>query len=122
MTAAILIGRTAGVERSSSDASFALQTGTAPIKCSSGQRDQHRLNRDGDRQLNHALHIIAITRASHDPETRDYLTPKRAEGKTNKGALRCLKRHLARRFHHLLAVPANPPQAASSLSLGPLQH
>lgn len=42
LTAAILIGRTAGAERFHSDASFALQTGTAPIKCSSGQRQQHR--------------------------------------------------------------------------------
>ena len=108
LTAAILIGRTAGAERFHSDASFALQTGTAPIKCSSGQRQQHRLNRGGDRQLNHALHIIAITRAQHDPATREYLARKQAEGKTTKGALRCLKRHLARRFHHLLALPAEP--------------
>jgi transposase len=95
LTAAILIGRTAGAERFRSDASFALQSGTAPIPCSSGQRQQHRLNRGGDRQLNHALHIIAITRAGHDPATKAYLERKEAEGKTTKGALRCLKRHLA---------------------------
>jgi transposase len=110
LTAAILIGRTAGAERFRSDASFALQSGTAPIPCSSGQRQQHRLNRGGDRQLNHALHIIAITRASHDPTTKAYLERKEAEGKTTKGALRCLKRHLARRFHHLLSLPAQTPQ------------
>ena len=108
VTAAILIGRTAGAERFHSDASFALQSGTAPIKCSSGQRDRHRLNRGGDRQLNHALHIVAITRAQRDPTTKEYLARKEAEGKTKKGALRCLKRHLARRFHHLLALPAEP--------------
>jgi len=112
LTAAILIGRTAGAERFRSDASFALQTGTAPIKCSSGERHQHRLNRGGDRQLNHALHIIAITRAQHDPATREYLARKQAEGKTKKGALRCLKRHLARRFYQLLTEPAtNEPHA-----------
>jgi transposase len=105
MTAAILIGRTAGAERFHTDASFALQSGIAPIKCSSGQHQQHRLNRGGDRQLNHALHIIAITRAHHDPSTREYLARKQAEGKTKKGALRCLKRHLARRFWRLLAEP-----------------
>jgi transposase len=110
LTAAILIGRTAGAERFRSDASFALQSGTAPIPCSSGQRQQHRLNRGGDRQLNHALHIIAITRASHDPATKAYLERKQAEGKTTKGALRCLKRHLARRFHQLLSLPAQTPQ------------
>jgi transposase len=108
LTAAILIGRTAGAERFATDASFALQSGTAPIKCSSGQRDRHRLNRGGDRQLNHALHIIAITRAQRDPATKEYLARKEAEGKTKKGALRCLKRHLARRFHHLLALPVEP--------------
>ena len=106
LTAAILIGRTAGAERFASDASFARQAGTAPIPCSSGQRQQHRLHRGGDRQLNHALHIIAISRARHDPDTRAYLARKEAEGKTKKGALRCLKRHLARRFHRLLSPSA----------------
>jgi transposase len=106
LTAAILIGHTAGNERFRSDASFALQSGTAPIPCSSGQRTQHRLNRGGDRQLNHALHVIAITRAQHDPATEEYLARKEAEGKTSEGALRCLKRHLARRFYQLLAPPA----------------
>jgi transposase len=111
LTAALLIGRTAGAERFASDASFARQAGTAPIPCSSGQRDRHRLDRGGDRQLNHALHIIAITRAQRDPATKAYLARKEAEGKTKKGALRCLKRHLARRFHHLLSLPAETAQA-----------
>jgi transposase len=116
LTAAILIGRTAGAERFRSDASFAMQSGTAPIPCSSGQRQQHRLNRGGDRQLNHALHIIAISRASHDPATKEYLARKKAEGKTTKGALRCLKRALARRLHHLLSLPAQTPQADHNTS------
>jgi transposase len=110
LTAALLIGRTAGAERFPSDASFARQTGTAPIPCSSGQRHRHRLDRGGDRQLNHALHVIAITRARHDPATQAYLARKQAEGKGKKGALRCLKRHLARRFHYLLSLPAETPQ------------
>ena len=105
LTAAILIGHTAGNAKFRSEASFALQTGTAPIPCSSGKRTQHRLNRGGDRQLNHALHIIAVTRAHHDPATQKYLARKAAEGKTTKGALRSLKRHLARHFHRLLAEP-----------------
>jgi transposase len=110
LTAAILIGRTAGAERFRTDASFARQAGTAPIPCSSGQRELHRLHRGGDRQLNHALHIIAVARARHDPDTKAYLERKEAEGKTKKGALRCLKRHLARRFHRLLSpsVQARP--------------
>ena len=98
LTAALLIGRTAGAQRFRSDACFGRQSGTAPIPCSSGQRTQHRLDRGGDRQLNRALHTIAITRAQHDPATKEYLARKEAEGKTKKGALRCLKRYLARRF------------------------
>jgi transposase len=109
LVAAILIGRTAGAQQFRSDASFAQLAGTAPIPCSSGQRTQHRLNRGGDRQLNHALHIIAITRASHDPATKAYIARKLAEGQTTKGALRCLKRHLARRFHHILTTPTPSP-------------
>ena len=114
LTAAILIGHTAGNERFRSQASFALKTGTAPIPCSSGQRTQHRLNRGGDRQLNHALHIIAVTRAQRDPATKKYLARKEAEGKTTKGALRSLKRHLARGFHQLLAEPPADKQHATN--------
>jgi len=113
LTAALLIGRTAGAERFRSDACFGRQSGTAPIPCSSGQRTQHRLDRGGDRQLNRALHTVAITRAQHDPATREYLARKEAEGKTRKGALRCLKRHLARRFWRLLTEPPLKPAQAT---------
>jgi transposase len=106
LTAATLIGRTAGAQRFATDARFARQTGTAPIPASSGNRKRHRLHRGGDRQLNRALHMIAITRAHHDPATRAYLERKLAEGKTRKEAIRALKRHLARRFHRILTEPA----------------
>lgn len=119
LTAAILIGRTAGNERFKSDSSFARQAGVAPIPSSSGQRDQHRLHRGGDRQLNHALYIIAITRAHHDPATKAYLARKQAEGKTRKAALRCLKRHLARRFHHLLSASHQPPRSSTAITGDP---
>jgi transposase len=114
LTAALLIGRTAGAERFRSDACFGRQSGTAPIPCSSGQRTQHRLDRGGDRQLNRALHTIAITRAQHDPATKKYLARKEAEGKTKKGALRSLKRYLARRFWQLLTEPALEPEQAAT--------
>jgi transposase len=114
LTAAILIGHTAGNEQFRSEAAFGRQTGTAPIPCSSGNRTQHRLNRGGDRQLNHALHIIAVTRAQHDPATKQYLARKEAEGKTTKGALRSLKRHLARHFHRLLSEPPAADQQAAT--------
>jgi transposase len=106
LSAAILIGHTAGAERFSSDAQFARMAGVAPIPASSGKTQRHRLHRGGDRQLNRALHMIALTRSRLDPETRAYLTKKRAEGKSNREAMRCLKRHLARRFHRLLLDPS----------------
>ena len=117
LTAATLIGRTAGAERFPTDAHFARQAGVAPIPVSSGRKDRHRLHRGGDRQLNWALHVIAITRARIDPETRAYLERKRAEGKTNREALRCLKRHLARHIHRLLSMPPTNPDHRTRIQL-----
>lgn len=108
LTAAILIGQTAGAERFKTDAHFARLAGVAPIPVSSGRRDRHRLDRGGNRQLNRALHVIAITRGRIDPQTRAYLARKEAEGKSRIEAIRCLKRHLARRYHQLLLAPATP--------------
>jgi transposase len=112
ITAATLIGRTAGAHRFPTDGHYARQAGAAPIPVSSGRRDRVRLNRGGDRQLNCALHRIAVTRARTCPDTRAYLDRKLAEGKTKPEAYRCLKRHLARRFWRLLrdgATPATDP-------------
>lgn len=106
LTAATLIGHAAGAERFRGEAQFARMAGVAPIPVSSGKSERHRLHRGGDRQLNRALHVIAITRSRLDPETRAYLDKKRAEGKSNREALRCLKRHLARRFYRLLLDPS----------------
>jgi transposase len=105
LTAAILIGHTAGAQRFPTDAHFARQAGVAPIPASSGRRDRHRLDRGGDRQLNRALHTIAIARARTCPTTRAYPQRKQAEGKTRRAALRALKRHLARHIWHLLTTP-----------------
>src|SRR5919204_1486274 len=112
VTAAILIGHTAGAKRFATDACFARHAGTAPIPASSGNTKRHRLHRGGDRQLNRALHIIALSRARTDPATRAYLDRRHSEGKTRKEAIRCLKRHLARRIWRLLytaQTPALPP-------------
>lgn len=117
LTAATLIGRTAGAERFPTDAHFARQAGVAPIPVSSGRNDRHRLHRGGDRQLNRALHVIAITRARIDPQTRAYLERKRSEGKTNREALRCLKRHLARHIHRLLSMPSTNPDPRTRTEL-----
>ena len=91
MTAAIIIGHTAGAKRFATDARFARHAGSAPIPASSWNTKRHRLHRGGDRQLNRALHIIALSRARTDPVTRAYLDRLQTEGKTKKEAIRCLK-------------------------------
>ena len=123
VTAAIIIGHTAGAKRFPTDACFARHAGTAPIPASSGNTKRHRLHRGGDRQLNRALHIIALSRARTDPATRAYLDRRHAEGKTKREAIRCLKRHLARRIWRLLYTtaptpPAPPPRPTNTVAVG----
>ena len=105
LTAAKLVGEIAGARRFKTDAKLARAAGLAPIPISSGKTDRHRLDRGGNRQLNAAIHRIAITRARCHPETQDYIARKRAEGKTTRQAIRSVKRHLARRIWHLLQPP-----------------
>jgi transposase len=108
VTAAIIIGHTAGAQRFPTDGHFARHAGTAPVPASSGNTQRQRLHRGGDRQLNRAIHIIALSRAKDDPQTRAYLARKQAEGKTKLEAIRCLKRHLARRVWRLLYTAETP--------------
>jgi transposase len=110
VTAAVIIGRTAGAQRFRSEACFARHAGTAPIPANSGKTVRYRLHRGGDRQLNRAIHIIALGRVAWDPSTRAYIERKQAEGKTKLEAIRCLKRHIARQIYNLLYTtqPATP--------------
>ena len=85
-----------------SEAAFARLAGVAPIPASSGQTTRHRLSRGGDRQLNRALHTVILHRRLHDPETRDYIERRVAEGKTSRDAVRLLKRYLARHLYRVL--------------------
>jgi hypothetical protein len=78
------------------EAAFARCNGTAPIPASSGKTVRHRRSRGGDRQVNNAIHAIAIIRAKHQPETRAYLDRRISEGKTKREAMRALKRHISR--------------------------
>jgi transposase len=104
LTAAKLIGEIAGADRFVNEAQLAMHAGAAPLPASSGNRQRHRLNRSGNRQLNCALHRIAITQGRHHPPAQAYLARKQAEGKTRKEALRCLKRHLARTVYRTLSA------------------
>lgn len=102
ISAAIIIEAWSHPGRIRSEAAFAALAGVNPIPASSGNRQRHRLNRHGDRQLNRALHIIAVTRERCDPETRAYVERRLAEGRTRKEIRRCLKRALARRIYRHL--------------------
>lgn len=112
LTAAKLIGEIAGADRFGTDAQLARAAGVAPIPVSSGRHDRHRLDRGGNRQLNLALHRLAVNKGRWDPSAAAYLARKQDEGKNRMEALRCLKRHLARRVWHLLNDP-NPNQAST---------
>ena len=74
------------------EASFAALCGASPVQASSGRIVRHRLNRGGDRQANNALWRIATTRMRCDQTTIEYVEKRRAEGKTRKEIIRCLKR------------------------------
>ena len=105
LTVAKLVGEIAGAERFSSDAKLARAAGIAPIPASSGRTQRHRLDRGGNRQINAAIHRIAVTRARCEPRTRAYIERKKAEGKTIRDAIRCLKRHIIREIWQLLRAP-----------------
>jgi transposase len=105
-TAALLLV-TAGdnPQRLRSEASWAHLCGVAPIQASSGKVTRHRLNSSGDRQANHALWRIALTRMSSDPRTRIYVERRTAEGKSKAEIMRILKRYIAREVFPLLPRP-----------------
>src|SRR5580765_8749930 len=84
------------------EASFAALAGTSPVEASSGRTRRHRLNRGGDRQLNWALHVVALQRIRHHQQTRGYYQQLLAAGKTTREARRCVKRALARHFYRRL--------------------
>jgi transposase len=102
VTAAVAYTTWSHAGRVRSEAAFAALAGVNPIPASSENTNRHRLNHGGDRRLNHALHMAVITRMTHDPDTRAYIEPRRAEGHTTKQIRRSLKRYLAR---HLYRTP-----------------
>ena len=82
-----------------SEAAWAHLCAVAPIPASSGRAARHRLNRGGDRQANHALWRIVITRMGSHPPTRAYVARRTAEGLPEKEIIRCLKRYAAREIY-----------------------
>ena len=112
VAAALLVAAGDNPDRLRSEASFAALCGASPIEASSGRTVRHRLNRGGDPQANNALWRIATVRLRSDERTQAYAARRRAEGKTNREILRCLKRHIAREVHRLLTDPPEVPHGA----------
>jgi transposase len=90
LTAAKLVAEIAGAGRFATDAKLARAAGLAAIPVSSGRTDRHRLDRGGNRQINAAIHRVAVIRARCHPETIQFVARKKTEGKTHREAIRCL--------------------------------
>lgn len=103
--AAMIIGYTGDPARFPTAGHYAAYNGTAPVEFSSGGRTVHRLSRRGNRTLNHAMHMIAVTQIRHlHSEGRRYYDAKLAAGKTKREAMRALKRQISDRvYRHLRA-------------------
>jgi transposase len=99
LTAAQILLSWSHAGRIATEPAFAMLSGTAPVPVSSGRTDRHRL---GDRQLNRALHVIAVSRMRSHPPTLAYVQRRRAEGKTDREIRRCIKRYLARHIYRTL--------------------
>ena len=102
LSAAKLLCEIGPIDRFPSDAKLARHAGVAPLDASSGKHQRHRLDRGGNRQLNCALHRIAVTQGRVHPPARAYLERKQNEGKSRREAIRCLKRQLARTIYTTL--------------------
>jgi len=111
VAAALMIAAGDNPERLRSEASFAALCGVSPLDCSSGKQDRHRLNRGGNRDANMALWRIVMVRLRWDATTRAYVDKRVSEGKTRRGAMRCLKRYIVRDIYRQLTTPATVPVA-----------
>lgn len=95
LTAAKIVGETAGIDRFHSKDAYARHNGTAPLPVWSSNQHRHRLSRTGNRQLNAAIHRIAITQKRCHPDARTYIEKRTTMGNTPTEALRALKRRLS---------------------------
>lgn len=116
MTAAKLISEIAGIERFGSQAKLARLAGIAPIPAQTGNSTRVRLDRGGNRQLNAAIHRVAVTQLRCHQPAKDYIARRISEGKTKREALRCLKRHLVRTIFNTMTPTATPLDTALPLT------
>ena len=116
LTAAKIVAETAQVGRFPTEGHFARYAGAAPVPASSGATHRQRLNRRGNRQLNAALHRIAVTQLRIHEPAKDYVAKKRAEGKTKTEAIRCLKRQLSRVVFTTLKTTTQPADGLTAVA------
>lgn len=106
LTAAKIVGETAGVGRFHSPDAYARHNGTAPVPVSSAGAVRHRLSRTGNRQLNAALYRIALTQSQWHPEAKALLARRKAQGDSSRQAVRVLKRRLSDVVYRALRADA----------------
>jgi transposase len=114
LTAAKIVGETAGIERFRSGDAYARHTGTAPLPVWSANTARHRLSRTGNRQLNAAIHRIAVTQARGHHPARQLIARRVEGGKSPRESLRILKRHLARTVYQALRTDHQGAQLAAA--------
>jgi transposase len=108
LTAAKILGETAGIDRFTSKDAYARHNGTAPLPVWSSNKARHRLSRTGNRQLNAALHRIALTQARCHPEAKTMIARRKANGDGGMEALRVLKRRLSDVIYRALHTDLQP--------------
>ncbi len=107
VVASVILGETGSIGRFTNEGQFASYCGAAPVERGSGKNSRMQLNYGGNRRLNWALHIVALTRSRCDKRTRALLAKLKARGKTQRASLRILKTYIARElFGHLKHSPS----------------
>lgn len=116
LTAAKIVAETAHVDRFPTEGHFARYAGTAPVPVSSGATHRHRFNRRGNRQLNAAIHRIAVTQIRMHQPAIDYVAKKRAEGMSKTEAIRALRRCLTRVVFKTMTSMTKPTDRSTAVA------
>jgi transposase len=114
VVASVILGEVGTIERFANEGQFASYCGAAPVERGSGKNSRMQLNHGGNRRLNWALHIIALTRSRCDKRTKALLAKLKARGKTQRASLRILKTYIARELFRHLHQTATPILSSDS--------
>jgi transposase len=112
VVASVILGEVGNIRRFTNEGQFASYCGAAPVERGSGKNSRMQLNHGGNRRLNWALHIVALTRSRCDERTRTLLAKLKARGKTQRASLRILKTYIARELFRYLKCSPSPALAA----------